>query len=286
MYQAHRLILHLILMVRVQYASDIHLEFRPSKFRRILKPSAEILILAGDIGHPFRRTYYQFLRWCSMKFKHVVLIPGNHEYYGSSLKKARRKLKQLSKATGVTVLDRDVLELPEYNLVILGTTLWSYIPPENSFEVLMGINDYQCIEDFDLTTGNTLYLENRNWLRQTIKFYREMNPEYQIVVATHHAPVPEITSAPIYRGKPTNCAFASDCTDVMEGVDVWIFGHTHYNTTFPHTLPNGESVTVTSNQRGYAREDTGYRKDQYLTLDGGSLRSSGESISLEDESEQ
>ena len=67
--------------VRIQYASDIHLEIRPSKFRRILTPVGDILILAGDIGHPFRRTYAQFLDWCSRNFKHVILVPGNHEYY-------------------------------------------------------------------------------------------------------------------------------------------------------------------------------------------------------------
>jgi len=255
------------MQVRVQYASDIHLECRPSKFRRILKPSAEILILAGDIGHPFRKTYFQFLRWCRSKFKHVVIIPGNHEYYGSSLKKARRKMKDLCKRTGAVFLDRDVLELPEYSLVILGTTLWSEIPHEKSFDVLMSIDDYRCIEDFDLDTVNNLYQTNRLWLENTIKFYHQKNPEYRIIVATHHAPVPEITSAPMYRGKSTNCAFDSDCTDIMSGVYAWIFGHTHYNTTFSHHLPSGEGVIMTANQRGHPSEATGYRKDQYITLD-------------------
>ncbi len=254
------------MQVRIQYASDIHLELRPSKFRRILKPSAEILILAGNIGHPFRKTYYQFLRWCSLKFERVVLIPGNREYHGSSLKKARRKMKDLCKNTGVILLDRDVLELPEYNLVIVGTTLWSEIPHEKSFDVLMNIDDYCCIEGFDLDTVNNIYQINRSWLKNTIKFYQQKNPEYKIIVATHHAPIPEVTLAPIYRGKSTNCVFASDCTDIMSGVYAWIFGHTHYNTTFSHNLPSGEKIIITANQRGYPSESTDYRRDQYITL--------------------
>jgi len=247
--------------LRIQYASDIHFEFQPSKFRRILKPSAEILVLVGDIGHPFRQIYEQFLKWCSMKFKHVVLVPGNHEYHGSSLKTARQKMKKLCKKHGVVFLDRGVFELPEYGIVILGTTLWSEIPLDKSFDVLITINDYQCIEGFDLNVVNELYQRNRIWLDKTIEFYRQRNPEYQIIVATHYAPVLEITSAPIHRGKRNNCAFASDCTDIMKGVHAWIFGHTHYNTTF-----RVDNTIITSNQRGSPLENTGYQKDQYLVI--------------------
>ena len=253
-------------MVRIQYVSDIHLEYKPSKFRRILKPSADILILAGDIGHPFRKTYYQFLRWCNSKFEHVVLVPGNHEYYGSSLKKGRRKLKKLSKQTGTTVLDRDVLELPEYNIVIIGTTLWSHIPEHKNFYVQMHTNDYKCIEGFNIDIENDLYRKNRKWLKETVDFYKDKNPEYRVIITTHHAPIVGKTSAPKYRGQITNCVYASDCTDLMKGVDVWIFGHTHHTTTFSYRLPNKESVIITSNQRGYPRENTGYRKDHYITL--------------------
>lgn len=255
-------------MVRIQYASDIHLNYRPSKFRKIIKPVGDILILAGDTGHPFRDTYIKFLGWCSKKFKYVVVVAGNHEYHGSSLKKGRQKLKKICRNFDhVYFLDKNSLEIEEYQLAILGTTLWAHIPKKRSFDVRMKISDFRSIEGFDIDIENELYRKNREWLDNTISEYRNNKPEYKVVIATHHAPVPEITSAPEHRGKITNCAFASDCTDIMEGVDVWIYGHTHYSTTFAQEIPSGENVIVTSNQRGYPDEKTGYMRDRYIVLD-------------------
>ncbi len=245
--------------VKIQYISDIHLEVRPSKFKHILTPCADVLILAGDIGHPFRRTYEQFLNWCSLKFKNVILIPGNHEYYGSSLKKGKKRLKRLCKKYNISLLDRDVLEFPEF--VILGTTLWSNIPEKYSFDVLFTVNDYKCIEDISLNVVNELYQRNRKWLAEKIKFYKSLDKNLKIIVVTHHAPVENKTSAPKYRGNNTICAYSSDCTDLFDGVDYWIYGHTHYNATFKV----GNTI-ITSNQRGYPKEHLNYMKDGFILL--------------------
>lgn len=235
--------------IRVQYVSDLHLEIRPSRFRRFLKPSGDILVLAGDIGCPFRRIFEQFLHWCSLKFPYVVLVPGNHEYYGYSIPKVNMKLKQLCQKYGIEYLEKDLLEIPEWNLVILGTTLWSDIPHEKTFDVLESVSDYQAILGLSPLVVEELYTENRKWLQNQIKFYNTHNPEYRVIVVTHHAPEISQTISPVHLGDTENCAFASDCTDLMSGVDIWIYGHTHHN----HTFQVG-STLVTSNQRGYPRE--------------------------------
>ena len=253
------------MVVTIQYASDLHLEFQtPKSFQTMIDPISDILVLAGDIGNPFKKIYLLFLQWCRLNFKHIVLIPGNHEYYRSSLKKSRKKMKELCADTGVIFLDRGFLELPEYGVVLIGTTLWSNIPSSKKADVLMNINDYNYIEGFSVDINNALYKRNVEWLSETIKYHNENNPSYKIVVVTHHAPVPEITSSPIYRGKSTNCAFASDCTSIMDGVSVWIYGHTHYSTTFSHMLPSGKTVIITANQRGYPSEKTGYQKNCHI----------------------
>ena len=245
--------------VKIQYASDLHLEVHPTKFRKLIKPCADILILAGDIGHPFRRVFSEFLKWCSQKFEHVVFVPGNHEYHGSSLSKARRKMQRICRDHGVLFADRDILELPEYNLVILGATLWSNIPPSKSFEVSFTVDDYSCIEGFNVSTVNKLHRTDKNWLRQTISFFRELNPEYRLCVVTHHAPTLRLPIPPKHRSSSNeSCAHASDCSDLMDGVWLWIYGHTHYNNTFRYG-----STIVTSNQRGYSNKTT-YHKDQFV----------------------
>ncbi len=67
--------------MRIQYISDIHLEFFKVLPKQIVRPVADILCLAGDIGYPFSSLYRDFLKQVSRDFKKVFLIAGNHEYY-------------------------------------------------------------------------------------------------------------------------------------------------------------------------------------------------------------
>ena len=48
-----------------------------------------ILILAGDIGYILKNNYWDFLTNCCQKYKYVICIKGNHEYYFT--KKSHKK---------------------------------------------------------------------------------------------------------------------------------------------------------------------------------------------------
>jgi len=65
--------------MRIQYISDIHLEFLTNTPKVI--PRADVLCLVGDIGYPFSKIYKKFLTEMNNLFKKVFLITGNHEYY-------------------------------------------------------------------------------------------------------------------------------------------------------------------------------------------------------------
>ena len=71
--------------MKIQYCSDLHLEFKAnSQFleKFPLVPSADILILAGDITY-MRKDFYEhsFFDFLSENWKQVFWIPGNHEFY-------------------------------------------------------------------------------------------------------------------------------------------------------------------------------------------------------------
>ena len=74
-----------------QIASDLHLEFRGENFRGLFKPSAPILLLLGDICACGTiadfKIYKAFIEYIAPKYKLIMHVPGNHEYYTAGNRK-------------------------------------------------------------------------------------------------------------------------------------------------------------------------------------------------------
>ena len=71
--------------ISIQIISDTHLEF-DGTYKRLPKlenkdNKASILALLGDIGYPKMNIYTQFIDEMSKKYKYILIITGNHEYY-------------------------------------------------------------------------------------------------------------------------------------------------------------------------------------------------------------
>ena len=72
--------------MKIQYASDLHLEFKQNSKYLIdnpLKDTGDILILAGDIHVIGKDEFMQepFWDWASKNYKQVIVAYGNHEFY-------------------------------------------------------------------------------------------------------------------------------------------------------------------------------------------------------------
>jgi hypothetical protein len=148
------------------------------------------------------------------------------------------------------------------NVHIIATTLWSHVDVAHEGDVVQSINDYKLIEGFDVKTSNAMHLRARQFLASSIQGFKNDDPNCVIVVVTHHAPLLKGTSSSTYENATTNVAFCSDCSDLMTNVNVWIFGHTHYNMKpFKH----GDTL-ITSNQRGYNGSLRYYSTTKYLLL--------------------
>ena len=70
--------------MKIQYASDLHLEFKENSNylkQHPLTVSEEILVLAGDIGYIGDDNYskHPFWDWASENYKQVIVVPGNHD---------------------------------------------------------------------------------------------------------------------------------------------------------------------------------------------------------------
>lgn len=243
---------------RVQVLSDLHLELGQIKdgqqyFSFSFPANAPILLLAGDIGRLVDYdAYLAFLAAQTSRFATVLLVLGNHEFYDldydAGLAEARRLVAEPRLDGRVVLLDKTRWDDPDSGVSVLGCTLWSAIPEDARTVVKLRISDYRQIKSWSPERHDEVHVQEASWLREQVARFNGEAGGRRLLVATHHAPCVEGTSAKEHQGNPWGCAFATDllAEGGWRGVDTWVFGHTHYTTTF-----KTKGVRVVANQRGY-----------------------------------
>jgi predicted phosphohydrolase len=202
-----------------------------------ITPSAPYLILAGDIGAPKIASLAQLLERESKRFKRVFFIAGNHEYYTSEYGAVKKSLGEIcGRFENVTFMDKTSIWLPECEVRVLGTTLWSHVPDDSKGAVARSLNDYAQIRIATNESGtttrkltvndtNSWFKDESEWLKAEIE--KAKDAKEKVLVMTHHAPLTNGTSAPEHDGSEINCAFSSDMSHLLgDPVKVWVFGHT------------------------------------------------------------
>ncbi|KAJ5951083.1 calcineurin-like phosphoesterase [Penicillium vulpinum] len=245
--------------VSIQILSDLHLEVNRQYTLFDVPVVSKYLLLAGDIGRlADYDEYLAFLHKQTEKFELVFLILGNHEFYGGSFASAFetvRRLEQEPSLNGrLVLLHQRRYDIPDSNVTILGCTLWSDIPENSKDIVHYKIKDFQKIKDWTIDEHNAAHKSDLSWLHkevQSIYNTHKINPtklsKRSVLVATHHAPAMHRTSSPQHAQNPWSAAFATDLlSQPWNGVNTWVFGHTHYSTEFKE-----KGIRVVSNQRGY-----------------------------------
>ncbi len=236
----------------LQYCSDLHLEFRENKAylsANPLIPSAEILILAGDIvPFAFQKDHDDFFRFISKNFKYTYWLPGNHEYYGADAAVKSGSFKEKIKSNVFLVNNVAVIQ---GDVRFLFSTLWSKINPPNDWMLEKSVSDFSAIRykgyRFSTPVLNNLHQSCMNFL--TGEFQKE--EQGKTVVITHH--VPTLLNYPAeYKGSIINEAFAVELYGFIEDskAKAWIYGHHHRNTS---DFVIGETHLLT-NQLGYVQQ--------------------------------
>jgi predicted phosphodiesterase len=201
--------------------SDIHLESRSKGYQ--LKEEGDLLLLAGDICTVTPSiTLSTFLAQCKSKYKEVVYVAGNHEFYGSELGTALKQLRNICKVQGVHFLDNEVVEIEGRKIV--GATLWSDL--SNPIAAMYAgnlMNDYLAIKYgvYSLSTSHTdnMYQISRQFIKD--------NHEEGCIILTHHAPS-FLSIADKWRGHKVNAAYASNMSELSDMPPcTWVHGHTH-----------------------------------------------------------
>jgi predicted phosphodiesterase len=243
-------------MPTVTYLSDVHLEFykRTIPYGIDLK-GGDILCLAGDIGYPESDLYFTFLAYCSPLFKYIFIIAGNHEYYKTSTHPHKtiqstneRIIKACNHYHNVHFLSESSFYVPEYNLNVIGTTLWT--EAGDDLDDMYSYNDFKKIHGMSMPGQmDRLHEMSLTFLKGELQKYKHNNST--VLVLTHHLPSFQLI-APHYKDSGMNHLFATNLDYLFRDYTIhhWICGHSHcpMNKTI-------ENTKVWMNPVGYPGEN-------------------------------
>lgn len=254
--------------MRIQYASDLHLEFgENTKWLKEnpLIPSAEILVLAGDIGYLGDANYktHPFWDWASKNYRQVIVVPGNHELYKFFDINKLHEGWTLEIRPNVKVHYNDVIPLDvETDLIV--STLWAYVPPAEEYLTERCVSDFKRIRNGEFRLSAQRFSEEHLKCRAFIEKSVTESKASTIIVATHHVPSFELMS-PEFKDSSINGAFTVELGNFIADspIKYWIYGHSHRN--IDKTIGNTRCV---SNQLGYVfqNEHHTFRPDAVIEV--------------------
>jgi len=238
--------------MRLLILSDLHFEFHQdggNAFVNDLAPpeDVDVCILAGDIA--VGPGIEGALKLFCQRYKHVVYVHGNHEFYNgsrrSTISHTQRAIRKLDNLTWLHPHEdcdgSGPVEIDGQRFI--GAPLW--FPSRGNWWHQM--NDYHVISDLE----DWVYDENA----ATLKMLEGV--EADDVVITHHLPSHQSVH-PMYAGSELNAFFVCDVEPLImtKQPKLWVHGHTHFS--FDYELG---STRVVCNPFGYARHEENAKFD-------------------------
>lgn len=248
---------------KIQILFDLHLEHSDFSITST-EQKADIVILAGDIASS-NKVGQMRLRDLLAKLcgdcRNVVMIAGNHEFYGTDIDDHLKNLRDLSREySNLTFLECETAIVQ--GLTISGCTLWTDFSLENSGNG--GIRAEACISDFLFIrhAGRPIIWQDMvDRFQQAVKFLRNHAPASDIVI-THFLPSPR-SIAVKHVSSNLNSYFACDLSDLISRVNgLWVHGHTHSSCDYIEG-----KCRVVCNPRGYGRENHEFNPGLVVSLD-------------------
>jgi hypothetical protein len=223
--------------------------------------SETVLILAGDIGmleKPY--TYQDFIEDACARFKRVLWVYGNHEYYrGNWPYSADVADKLLIDNVNLTNGYRFVAFVDD--VVFIGDTMWTdydKLDPMSMWDCQLRMNDHRLIrtgpvsepwrQKFLPQDAAQYHYTARDFIFNNVKQYSELGKK--IVVVTHHAPSKQSIHEQ-YKFDSTNGAYASDLDELIEATDIKYWFHGHVHNSFNYMI---NKTNVIANPVGYFTE--------------------------------
>jgi predicted phosphodiesterase len=241
-------------MTKFQIVSDLHIEYKNDEIPdplTLITPSADILILAGDIGSLYKFEQLNgFLKKLCVYFKTVLYVPGNHEFYmvpnnnyePLTFNNLVGRLYLLEKnIDNLFILNQSSVIIN--NICITGCTLWSKAE----------INIPHFIVRINGMTNQLYeqkYSSDLKYINKMINYCKSNN--LQMITVTHHCPSYDVLNEKRASDKYVSLYVSKlDHLLTINNVHTWVAGHTHRNFDF---ITKGGTRLV-SNQKGKPRDN-------------------------------
>lgn len=249
--------------------SDVHNEFYNELTQYTLPHMSgdenRVLVIAGDFTMLKRgKVTAEALTSMAKRFKAVVYVPGNHEYYGYRIDRpaAIKKFQDMNPEglDNIHFLIRDSVVIDGIRFV--GATLWTDMDrgnPSVRWTLQEKMHDFKAIdyryEEFDTYHS----FSPKHWLYENFRDLHYIKTtvdasEEPCIVVTHHAPC-SLSLDPAYAWDVEgNFGYHSDLSDfILDRPQIlyWLHGHIHH--TSDYMLG---STKIVCNPYGYSDEDT------------------------------
>lgn len=227
----------------VRLMSDLHTEFwKLHKRERMLlgvipvmpEDKETVLCIAGDLGLLHQpTTWLVLLKNLAERFKAVIYVCGNHEFYNNPyFNRVKWFAKEMKLPDNVHMLEDDFVCID--GVAFIGATLWTSFNSRDPLAMMhaaTGMTDFEAIKYGSgcrirpLHTADIFY-DSKGFIFGALKTFRDL--QIPTVVITHHAPSFMSVSSK-YRGDLLNHAFATELGyDIIDiGPQIWLHGHMH-----------------------------------------------------------
>jgi predicted phosphodiesterase len=268
-------------MARFAFWSDLHLEHQSFKMPSLSDFGGPIdaVFLPGDTDTGQALCHMRFAEKVSSVYGvPVVMVLGNHEYYGCEMKALEHAQADLLKTLRKNGHDIHVLNGDQVMIAgtrIVGATLWTDfdLDPATGLRARqiaqMQMNDFRLIKLDDggirpLTPADTVHLHIDQ--KNAVLSHLSQPHDGPTIVMTHHMPIAQGIHAQ-YLHDPVNAAFASNLMREIEELDfdAWVYGHSHHNNELEIEV-DGRIKRFVSNPRGYPNEVTRFNPVRILEV--------------------
>ena len=182
-------------MTNFQIVSDLHIEYNNDEVPdplSFITPSADVLILAGDIGSFYKYDQLkQFLTKLCQHFEIVIYVPGNNEYYiqkgfqPHSMKFLFKRIKKLQyDIDNLHILNNKSVEIDD--ICIVGCTLWSNPMIEIPRYIVR-------IKEMNTKLYKQKFNEELGYITKMVEYCKEKKKK--LLVVTHYMPTYSIIDA-------------------------------------------------------------------------------------------